>query len=269
MPNRDMSADEPRVSSEVWRAILLGTYWQFRAGRRFFKHLPHEPRCKLCAAPFQGAAAPFMRLIRKGPWPKNPKYCSSCFKTLAVNHGGAEIPCSLLFVDVRGSTRLAESMRPTDFKRLMDRFYVTASAILVEHDAIVDKFVGDEVIGIFIPALTGERHAARAIDAGRALLVATAHEADGPRLPIGVGVHTGIAFVGSVGVDANVDLTAMGDPVNVTARLASAAAGGEVLVTLDAARAGGLDDAGLEHRELELKGKSGRTSVVVLRAPSA
>jgi adenylate cyclase len=254
--------DEPRVNSEFWRAILLGTYWQFRAGRRLLRHLPHEPRCKLCAAPFQGPGAPFMRVIGKGPWPKNPTYCGSCFKTLAKNHGGAEIPCSLLFADVRGSTQMAESMRPSDFRTLMDRFFRTASAVLVEHDAIIDKFVGDEVVALFIPALAGDRHASRAIEAGRALLAATERE---PELPIGVGVHTGVAFVGSIGVDANVDLTAMGDPVNVTARLASAAGPDEVLVTLEAAEAADLDRSGLEQRDLELRGKTSRMRVVVLR----
>jgi adenylate cyclase len=256
--------DEPRVDSEFWRAILLGTYWQFRAGRRLLRHLPHEPRCKLCAAPFQGLGAPFMRVIGKGPWPKNPTYCGSCFKTLANNHGGAEIPCSLLFADVRGSTQMAETMRPSDFGALMDRFFRTASSVLVEHDAIIDKFVGDEVVALFIPALAGEDHAARAIEAGRALLVASQREAE-PSLPIGVGIHTGVAFVGSIGVDANVDLTAMGDPVNVTARLASAAGPDEALVTLEAAQAGGLDTSGLEQRDLALKGKSGRVGAFVLR----
>ena len=262
-----MTPDEPRVDSEFWRAILLGTFWQFRAGRWLLKHLPHEPRCKLCAAPFEGAGAPFMRMIGKAPWPKNPKYCGSCFKNLANNHGGAEIPCSLLFADVRGSTQLAESMRPGDFKTLMAHFFRTASAILVEHDAVVDKFVGDEVVAIFIPALTGDRHAAAAIAAGRALVVETSRGSHGTGLPIGVGVHTGIAYVGSVGVDANVDLTAMGDPVNVAARLASAAGPDEVLVTIEAAEAGDLDVRGLEQRDLDLRGKAGRTPVVVLRAP--
>ena len=257
--------DEPRVDSEFWRAILMGTFWQFRAGRRLLRHLPHEPRCKLCAAPFQGPGAPLMRVIGKGPWPKNPTYCGSCFKTLTPNHGGAEIPCSLLFADVRGSTQMAESMRPGAFRTLMDRFFRTSSAVLVEHDAIIDKFVGDEVVALFIPALAGERHAARAIEAGRALLAATAREPE-PPLPIGVGVHTGVAFVGSIGVDANVDLTAMGDPVNVTARLASAAGPDEVLVTLDAANAADLDTSVLEQRDLTLRGKSGPVRVVVLRA---
>ena len=262
-----MTADEPRVDSEFWRAILLGTFWQFRAGRWLLKHLPHEPRCKLCAAPFEGAGAPFMRMIGKAPWPKNPKYCGSCFKNLANNHGGAEIPCSLLFADVRGSTQLAESMRPSDFKTLMDRFFRTASAILVEHDAVVDKFVGDEVVAIFIPALTGDRHAAAAIAAGRALVVETSRGSHG-RVPIGVGVHTGIAFVGSVGVDANVDLTAMGDPVNVAARLASAAGPDEALVTIEAARRVTLTCGASSNATWSSRARAGRTSVVVLRASS-
>ena len=89
------------------------------------------------------------------------------------------------------------------------------------------------------------------------------------RISIGIGVNTGVAFVGSVGQGPDTELTAMGDAVNVTARLASAAGHGEVLVTLDAAQAGGLALAGLEQRQLELKGKSVRTSVVVLHAASA
>lgn len=83
-------------------------------------------------------------------------------------------------------------------------------------------------------------------------------------VPIGAGVHTGVAFVGTVGEGDQVDLTAMGDPVNVTARLASAAGAGEVLVTLAAAEAAGLADAGLEHRQLSLRGKSQPTEVLVL-----
>ena len=201
-----------------------------------------------------------MRRVGKAPWPKNPKYCTACFKQLSQSHIGAEIECTLLFADVRGSTTLAEGMRPTEFRALMHRFFETAAHVLVAHDAIVDKFVGDEVIGIFIPALTGELHASRAIAAARALLSAT-----GPWIPVGAGVHTGIAFVGTVGEGDDVELTAMGDPVNVTARLASAAGAGEVLVTAAAAEAARLEGAGLGHRQLALKGKSQPTEVVVLR----
>src|SRR5439155_8817953 len=177
--------------------------------------------------------------------PKNPKYCSICFNLLSAAHGGAEIECSLLFADVRGSTTMAEAMRPAEFTRLMGRFYDTATDVLVGHDAIVDKFVGDEVIGIFIPALAGSSHAERAIEAAEALLHRTGHaDATGPWVPIGAGVNTGVAYVGAVGEGLDTELTAMGDAVNTTARLASAAGAGEILVTASAATAARLRSGG-------------------------
>jgi adenylate cyclase len=148
----------------------------------------------------------------------------------------------------------------------MDRFFDTAARVLVEHDAIVDRFVGDQAIGIFVPALTGSNHAGRAVQAAQALIAATGHDEGTPWVPVGAGVHTGIAFVGSVGTGAHVDLTALGDTVNVAARLSSSAGAGEVLVTIDAALAAGLDPTGHEHRDLLLKGRTAPTSVVVLAA---
>jgi adenylate cyclase len=178
------------------------------------------------------------------------------------NRGGAEVECSLLFADVRGSTTMAEGMRAGEFKRLMSRFFVAATDVLVTHDAIVDKYVGDEVIGIFVPGLAGPDHARQAIDAGRELLRVAGEKLD---LPIGAGVHTGVAYVGTVGDGPMVDFTAMGDAVNVTARLASAALPHELLVSASAASAAGLESTGLEHRSLELKGKAEPVDVVVLQ----
>jgi adenylate cyclase len=248
------------------RESLIGIAPGLRFGRRFLRSIPSDPRCKLCASPFGGAGGPFMRLIGKAPWPSNPKYCSSCFKQLMQQRGGAEIECSLLFADVRDSTPLAEKIGPTQFRQLMDRFFKAASKILFEHDAIVDKFVGDEVIGIFIPALTGELHAQRAIGAGKELLAVTGHSDSTPWVPIGVGINTGVAFVGTVGEGNQVELTALGDPVNIAARLASAAGAGEMLITSTAAQAAELPDEGLEHRTLSLKGKTEPTDVLVLHA---
>jgi adenylate cyclase len=255
---------EPGRSDDLWQGILAGTQAQLRVGRRVLKHLPADERCKLCAAPLRGGASPLMRLVGKGPWAKNPKYCRSCFTFLTDHRGGAEIDCSLLFADVRGSTAMAEGMRPSEVHRLMDRFFGAAARVLIEHDAIVDRFVGDQTIGIFVPALTGGRHAERAIAAARALLTVTGHAERTPWIPVGAGVHTGTAFVGCVGSDSHVDLTALGDAVNVAARLASSAAAGEILVTIDAARAGELDATGLERRDLMLKGKNVTTSVLVV-----
>lgn len=260
------SAERPPPSSadEMWRAILLHPA-PFRTRRRINSRIPSSPRCKMCASPFGGLGGQVMRLTGHAPWPKNPKYCVGCFRALRDNHGGAEIECSFLFADVRGSTPLAEQMRPKEFTRLMGRFYDTASAVLVEHDAYVDKFVGDEIIGLYVPALTGDAHAERAISSARALLEATGHaDAGGPWVPVGVGVNTGTAYVGSVGEGEDRELTAMGDAVNTTARLASAAGEGEVLITVAAASSANLTEARLERRSLALKGKSRPTDVLVM-----
>jgi adenylate cyclase len=184
---------------------------------------------------------------------------------LRENHGGAEIECSLLFADVRGSTPLAEQVSPREFNRLMGWFFDVASEILVDHDAFVDKFVGDEIIGIFVPAMASENHARGAVDAAKALVQRTmGSKVEGRSIPIGAGVSTGLAYVGSIGQGLDAELTAMGDMVNTTARLASAAAAGEILVTAAAAAAAKLPTT-LVRRSIELKGKSESTEVVVLR----
>jgi len=252
----------PEQEAEA-REILMGTHPVMRWGRRVFAHLPSEPRCKLCANPFGGPFGFVMRRMGKAPWPKNPKFCSQCFRDISTNGMGAEIECSLLFADVRGSTTLAETMRPAEFRELMNRFFTIASRALVTHDAVVDKFVGDEVMAVFIPGMTGEDHAGRAVDAARALIERTTG-----LVPIGVGVNTDLAYVGAVGEGDHADITAMGDAVNVTARLASAAGAGEILVTERAALAARLDPANLERRSLELKGKTVATEVLVLHPGS-
>jgi len=255
---------EPEVAPEpanpmesIWRSILLGTEPRFRRTRGLLKRFPSPPRCKMCAAPFEGPFGPVMRAIGRARWSGNSKYCAYCFHVVEALHGGAEIECSLFFADVRGSTSLAEGMTPMQFRRLLDRFYGVATDVLVEQDGIIDKFVGDEVVAIFVPALTQDRHASRAVAAARALLAATGNsDPGGPWLPIGAGIATGVAFVGSVGTRDHRELTALGDIVNTAARLASAAAAGEILLTIPALEQAGLASADLPRRTLELKGKA-------------
>ena len=110
----------------------------------------------------------------------------------------------------------------------------------------------------------GPHHAAAAVGAATDLLRATGHaDVGGPWAPVGAGVATGLAWVGAVGDGLKTDVTAVGDTVNTTARLASAAQAGEVLVTIEAARQAGLDPH-LETRTLDLKGKAAATDVVTL-----
>jgi adenylate cyclase len=182
-----------------------------------------------------------------------------------------EIELTMLFVDARGSTALAEKMSATEFSQLMNRFYHAATDVLVKTEALIDKLVGDEVVALYIPGITGAHHARKAMQAAQDLLRVTGHsEAQGPWLSIGVGVHTGIAFVGAVGGVSGVvnDFTALGDNVNITARLASKAGAGEALISDATYAAAGLNFDNLEQRQLELKGKSETVGVRVLRIES-
>jgi adenylate cyclase len=185
---------------------------------------------------------------------------------VTAHHGGAEIECTMLFADIRGSTALAESMSAGAFHDVLDRFYTVASGVVFEHDGTVDKFVGDELVAFFFPLISGDRHAKDGVAAAQGLLRATGHgEAGGPWVPLGAGVHTATTWFGAVGRGQHVELTAVGDAVNTTARLASLAAAGEILVTTEAATAAGLDP-GLERRQVELRGKQAPTEVVTLHA---
>jgi len=252
------------ADDEFWRDYLTRGHPTERRIRSVFKLIPQDPRCQLCAAPFSGAGAPIMRLIGKAPADRNPRLCNGCFKFLASHRGGAEIDCTMLFADIRGSTTIAEGMSSTAYRGLLDRFYTVASSVVFDHEGTIDKFVGDELVAMFFPLVSGDRHAICGVEAAQDLLRATGHaDPEGPWVPVGAGVHTARTWFGAVGQGSHIELTMLGDAVNVAARLGSRAAAGEILVTSEAAASAGLDPT-LERRSLELKGKSLATEVVSL-----
>jgi adenylate cyclase len=139
----------------------------------------------------------------------------------------------------------------------------------VANDGVVDKFVGDEAIGLFIPGFSGADHARKAIAAGRAILEAASRTDASPSGPIrvGGGVHTGLAYVGSLGSSEQIsDFTALGDSVNTTARLASLAEAGELLVSVATTERAGLDPRDLERRTVDLRGREAGLDVYAVRA---
>jgi adenylate cyclase len=231
--------------------------------RRLFRAIPSDPRCKLCDTPF-GRPGRVMRFVGFGPSRLNRRICSGCIRALEKRPGGAEVELSFLFADVRGSTGLAEHTSAADFSRLLARFYGIAAEVVDRRNGIVDKFVGDQIVALFIPGFAGADHAADAIDAARDLLTKTGHADAQPWIPIGAGVHTGVAYVGSIGEGDAVDFTAVGDAVNTAARLAASAGVGEILVSRAAATAAGLSPARLEVRSLDLRGRSERVEAWVL-----
>ena len=254
-----------RTPQEAMRGFLSGEDPSFARSRRLFRRLPSEPRCKLCAAPFEGPGGAVLRRVGFARYAGNPAICGNCIRSLnKVGTFGAEIPVSLVFADIRGSTSIGESMTPTEFRAFLDRFYRISSETILGNDGIVDKFVGDEAIGLFFRGVSGAQHAASAIHAAHALLNAVGRDDATERgaIPVGAAVHTGEAFVGSTGAEGAVnDFTALGDVVNTTARLASEAVAGELLVSEEAATAAGVDIQMQTRRTITVRGRSGPVTV--------
>ncbi len=251
--------------AHVWRTYLNTgrppegedhRWYDSKLMRSVVRHVPADPRCRWCQHPFEGIGGKLLGpLTGRQPSRMNPQICNECERFAQRNKGGAEIELSMLFADVRGSTSLAESMSPTAFSQIIDHFYGATTKVLFSADALVEKLIGDEVTGLFVPGFAGPDHARVAIKAAQDILRATGHgNPDGPWVPVGAGVHTGTAFVGAVSTEGGgADITALGDAVNTAAHLAAHAGSGEVLVSEAAIMAAGLNVADLEARRLQLK----------------
>jgi adenylate cyclase len=257
----DEDADTTR-----WRLLLTGEDPSLLNVRRRWRRVPAAPRCKVCASPTQGLGGAVARLLWHGPIRDNPTLCRMCFGKIRGHPGGAELGISVLFADVRGSTGLAERSSAAEFRGLLQAYYRSAGTAIDANGGIIDKFLGDGVMALFIPFIAGENHAVRAIDAGRAILAAVKHDGlAGEGLMVGAGVHTGEAFVGIVGADEKTDFTALGDTVNIAARLGGLAGPGELLVSSAAWERAGLGKPPAS-RDVEIAGRAGNLNVVVTGA---
>jgi adenylate cyclase len=242
-----------------WQKVLTHGHAPLVRARRLFRCLPSAPRCKMCSNPFGGPAGRVLAAAGFTPSRKNPNLCSRCCDVLPT--GGAEVDVAVLFADVRGSTALSMGSAATDFASMLNRFYTAATQTLLLHDAVIDKLIGDEVMAFFVRGISGPQYRRRAVQAGMDLLTAVGYgRAEGPWLELGVAVNAGVAYVGNVG-GAVVDFTALGDPVNITARMQQHAAGGELLVA-----AGVADDlmGNTVRRTLTLRGHEQPVDAFVL-----
>lgn len=249
----------------TWEQVLTGGHKPLKFVRALFKHLPSDPRCKLCIAPFGGFGGKVSGLAGFSPSRMNPNFCSNCLERLPP--GGAEVEVAVLFADVRGSTAMGESVSATEFAAVMNRFYRIATQTLVGHDGLIDKLLGDEVMALFLPGLCGPEYRQKACDAAVALLHAVKEDSGlSGALSIGVAVHAGPAFVGNVGSEGVFDFTALGDTVNVAARMQSLAGSGEFVVSDELYQLTRLGPAELQ--SVSVKGKAEPIAVRVIRRES-
>lgn len=264
---KPLSPKEEKMKAMMAKSLASPDVSWMGRSRRLFGLLPRDPRCTACGAPFEGKGATLVRtLLNKKRSQYNPLFCNQCEELARKTHAGAETPMSMLFADIRGSTPLAESMSVADFTRLIDRFYTETTHVLVHSLAQIDKLAGDQVSGFYLPSYVGRDHAKVSIQTALELLRVTGHaDPEGPWAPVGVGVNTGVAYFGTVGrEDDMIDITALGDEVNIAARLASNAAAGEILLSESTVQDSGLDTSELEKRMLGLKGKNKDIKVWVM-----
>jgi adenylate cyclase len=269
-------SEREKLAELLWRTYMTTgkviheadpVWFESKSLRTIVRRLPSDPRCKVCQYPFEGIGGKLSRMLLDVRRSKlNPQLCNICERTAQRFQGGAEIELSMLFADVRGSTSLAEGTSPLEFSKLINRFYEVTTRALFSHNAMVEKLIGDEVTGFFVPGFSGEHHASDAVKAAERILKVTGHrDKAGPWIPVGVGVHTGAAFVGAVTTSDGVsEITILGDSVNTAARLASEAGPGEIVVSESALANAKLAVDNLEARHLKLKGRAEPVDVRVI-----
>lgn len=258
-----MSEDKSTEVGKVWWFwFSTNAFAVDKSLRRIFRLLPHDPRCKFCNAPFQGIGGLIVRtLFGKQRSVLNPRFCNLCEQASREFPGGAEVEMSMLFADIRGSTALSEKMSPTEFSQLINRFYTQSTRAIAEEDGLVEKLAGDSVAAFWGAGFAGPDYVQRTIKVAQHLLRLMEQQ----KIPVGIGVHSGVAFFGAMGTaEGLIDISALGDEVNLAARLAAKAGAGEIILSEQALAAAGMDGSNLESRHLELKGISEPVSVRVM-----
>lgn len=164
------------------------------------------------------APAVYDELMRRGPG--------------VAGMGGDQRELTVLFTDLRGFTAMAEELRPAEVVGVLNGYLTAASDVIFEHRGTIDKFIGGAIMALFGAPVPISDHPLLAVRA--ALALQRALEAlptvRGRGVSFGVGVSTGVGVVGTIGAPRLMRYTAIGDVVNLAARLQGEARAGEILI---------------------------------------
>lgn len=140
---------------------------------------------------------------------------------------------TVMFADIRGFTGMSERLEPESVVELLNECLGAATDVILEHKGSIDKYIGDAVMALFGAPAPLENHALQAVRAALAMQrrFAEMPARDGHRVTFGIGINTGAGVVGMIGSPNVKSYTAIGDVVNVAARLQGEARAGEVLIT--------------------------------------
>jgi adenylate cyclase len=190
--------------------------------------------------PIRGPASLPFKVVGIKASRMSPNLCTLCetmFQVL-MKTKRLQISATVLFADVRGYTGLSEALDSTQVADLLGEFYELCSAPIWERDGIVNKLIGDAVFAIFNFPIARADHARMAVLSAiemqaRCTQINAARSAAGQepeRFGVGIGIHTGDVTIGEIGQFCK-DFTAIGEVVNVAARLQGLARPGEVLIS--------------------------------------
>lgn len=243
----------------LWQTIFAKGHPDLAKQHWLHRKLPKNPRCKMCLAPFEGIGGWVMRKRGKGVSNRNPHYCNACDGFLDAYPGGADVEMSMLFVDIRNSTQYAEGAAPADVSRRVNAFLDTATGTITRQDGFIMAFYGDCIVAVWPPGFSGPDHALKALRAAELMAQSSAIvDAEGEPIPVGIGVHTGTVFIGTVSAAKGLfrDVSIFGENVIKTARLASIAKASEALVSKATIDASGSGSRYSDAKLFELKGFS-------------
>jgi adenylate cyclase len=156
---------------------------------------------------------------------------------LALDQAGARREVTMLFADIRGFTSMSERHTPEQMVQVLNDYFEVMVDVLFRHGGTLDKYVGDEIIGLFgapVEMPDAPLRAARcALDMLKALeefnQIRSSRGAEA--IHIGIGLNTGPVIAGAIGSSQTLQYTVIGDAVNVAARLCSVAKGGEIIIS--------------------------------------
>ncbi len=152
-----------------------------------------------------------------------------------VKLGGKLQPITVLFADLEGFTSLSEHTDPEELLSVLNQYHSLVVKIIQRYNGTIDKFIGDCVMALYNTPVEQELHISNAVKAALHIQdeLPWFHQtlAEPYRLKINFGIHTGVAVVGNVGTTELMDYTAVGDTVNVSARLQGLADNGQILIS--------------------------------------
>lgn len=227
-------------NAELWHTIFALGHPALKKQHRLHRLLPRDPRCRLCLAPFAGLGGWWLGRRGKQPSSRNPHYCAACDGFLETFPGGAEVEMSLLFVDIRNSTRFATQHSPVEVSQRVNAFLDAATKTITDHDGFLLAFYGDCIVAVWPPGFSGPDHAEKALAAARDLIKPDLCHGAGADVSVGVGLHCGTVYIATVAAAKGLfrDISIFGENVNLCARLASAAPPGNVVASTATAAKG-------------------------------